>query len=93
MLAVCPKNTLIISLTYKIHHRVLCVVRIYALYGQNRRILVFLLFLSTGLTFAPLVGHFPLILRLVLAYLIIFSLSITDKVSLGETTVDVLRVF
>ena len=83
MLAVCPKNTLIISLTYKIHHGVLCVVRVYALYGRNRRILGFLLFLSTGWTFASLVGHFSLILRLVHAYLIVFSLSVTDEVSLS----------
>lgn len=65
MLAVRPKNTLTISLTYNMHHEALCLVRVYALYGRSRRILGLLLFLGMGSIFNSLVGDFPLTMRIV----------------------------
>ena len=80
MLAVRLKNVLTIILTYNMHHGVLCLVRVYALYGQSCRILGLLVFLSVGSIVTSLVGRFPLTPRLVYACLNIISLSI--KVSL-----------
>jgi hypothetical protein len=64
-LAVRPKNALTISLTYNIHHGALCLLRVYALYGQSRRILGLLLFVGVGSIVATLVGRFSLTLRMV----------------------------
>ena len=66
MLAVRPKNSLVIPLTYNTHHGVLCLLRVHALYGRSRRILGLLLFVTTGSIFTASVG-LPLILRLVCA--------------------------
>ena len=67
MLAVRPigKNARTISLTYNLHHGVLCVVRVYALYSRSRRILGLLLFLSMGSLATSSVSRSPLTLRLV----------------------------
>ena len=70
------------SLTYNMHHGVLCLVRVYALYGRSRPILGLLLFLGLGSIFTSLVGRFLLILRLVYACLNIFLLSIKMSVFL-----------
>ena len=72
MLAVRPKNALVTSLTYNIHHGVLCLLRVHALYGRSRRILGLLLFVIMGSIFTGLVG-FPPTLRLVYAFLNIFN--------------------
>ena len=48
------------SLTYNIHHEVLCLVRVYALYGRSRRILGLLLVLGLGSIFTALVCRFSL---------------------------------
>ena len=48
---------LTLSPTYNIHHGVLCLVRVYALYGRSRRILGFLVLLSAGSVVTSLVGR------------------------------------
>jgi hypothetical protein len=48
--------------------RVLCLLRVYALYGRSRRILGLLLFIGMGSIVPTLVGRFPLTLRLAYAY-------------------------
>jgi hypothetical protein len=49
------------------YHGVLCLLRVYALYGRTRRILGLLIFLAVGSTITALVSRFPLTLRLVYA--------------------------
>ena len=63
---------LTISLTYNIHHGVLCLVRVYALYslyGRSRRVLGFLLLLGIGSIFTSLVGRSLPTPKLVYAFL------------------------
>ena len=66
-MAVSPNDDLTYSLAYNTHHGVLCLLRVYALYGRSRRILGVLLFLATGVTLTVFVGRFSLTLRLVYA--------------------------
>jgi len=79
------------------HHGVLCLLRVYALYGRSRRILGLLLFLGTGSIVTALVGCFPLTLRLMYACLNVFLLPI--KASLfssrkaGGETIPVISSF
>ena len=80
MLAVRLKNVLTVFLTYIMHHGVPCLVRVYALYGQSRRILGLLVVLSTGSIVTSLVGRFPLTPRLV--YVCVNSFLLSIKVSL-----------
>ncbi|KAI0276910.1 hypothetical protein BGY98DRAFT_983188 [Russula aff. rugulosa BPL654] len=47
---------------------ILCLLRVYALYGRSRRILGLLLFIGMGSIVPTLVGRFPLTLRLAYAY-------------------------
>ena len=63
-LAVRPNNYPTISLAYNIHHGVLCLLRVYALYGRSRRILGVLIFLGVGSFVTAFVGRFSLTLRL-----------------------------
>ena len=51
-------TSLTLSPTYNMHHGVLCLVRVYALYGRGRRILGFLVLLSAGSVVTSLVGRF-----------------------------------
>ena len=39
---------------------VVCIIRVYALYGRSRRILGFLLLLAAGAIFSTMVGRFSL---------------------------------
>jgi hypothetical protein len=85
-----PRMLSPILLTYNIRHEVLCLLRVYALYGRSRRILGLLLFLGTGSIVTALVGRLPLTLRLAYAWINIFLLPIkaslfSSRKSGGET--------
>ena len=54
------------SLTYNNHHGALCLLIVYVLYGQSRRILG-VLFIGMGSIVTTLVGRLPLTSRLVYA--------------------------
>jgi hypothetical protein len=73
-----------LSLAYIIHHGVLCLLRVYALYGRSQRVLGVLLFLGTGSIVTALVCLFPLTSRLVHACLNIFLLPIKAALSLSR---------
>ncbi len=78
-------------------HGVLCLLRVYALYGRSRRVLELLLFLGTGSIVTALVGHFPLTLRLLSACLNIFLLpakaSLFSSRKAGGETIPVISPF
>jgi hypothetical protein len=84
-LAVRTKNALTISLTYNIHHGVLCLLRVYALYGRSRRILALLLSVGMGSIITTLVSRFLLTLSMHVPTSVKVSFFLVHYYSGGET--------
>jgi hypothetical protein len=92
-----PRMLLPIPLTYHIHHGVLCLLRVHALYGRSRRILGLLLFLGTGSIVTAFVRRLPLTLGSAYACLNIFLLPIKATIfssrKAGGETIPVISPF
>jgi hypothetical protein len=91
-------NDLTNSQAYNTHRGVLCLLRVYALYGRSPRILVLLILLGMGSFVTSIVGCFPLTFRLVYACSNIIlssakvSLFLVDR-KIGDETIPVISPF
>ncbi len=87
----CQECSVLSSPTYNIHHGVLCLLRVYALYARSCRILGFLAFLGTGSFITALVGLFPPTLPQHL--LLSIKATLVSSRKLGGETIPVISSF
>ena len=81
------------SLTYNKRHGVLCLVRVYALYGRSRRILALLLFLGSGSIFTALVCRFYPTLIMHVFFKLSIKVSLNFIRNTGDESIDVVSTF